>query len=102
MLESAAMSKPDSLCRLAAALAIMTAAACRAERPAVPAAGETRRVSQTSQAASPGQAPPPDTAAPYAYYPKIPVDRAVPVAMRDGVPLGADVYRPGAPGGFPA
>ena len=54
MLESAAMSKPDSLCRLTAALAIVAAAACRAERPVAPATGETRRIFQTPQAASPG------------------------------------------------
>ena len=103
MLESAAMSKPDSLCRLTAALAIVAAAAaaaCRAERPVVPATGETRRIFQTPQAAS-GPAAPPDIAAPYVYYPNISVDRNVAVAMRDGVTLRADVYRPEAPGRLP-
>ena len=101
MLESAAMSKPDSLCRLTAALAIVAAAACRAERPVAPATGETRRIFQTPQAASPGPAAPPDIAATYVYYPNISVDRNVAVAMRDGVTLRADVYRPEAPGRLP-
>ena len=90
MLESAAMFRADRLCRLAGALAITAAVACRAERPAVPAAGETRHASPTAQAASPGMAPPPDIAAPYAYHPNLSVERNVAVPMLPTVKFEAD------------
>ncbi len=76
------------------------AVGCRAERPA----GATSTAGgplAPAPGAPAGRAAPAGVSAPYAHFPNLTVDRNVPVPMRDGIVLRADVHRPAAPGRYP-
>src|SRR5213593_933293 len=93
---------------LVAASALVAAVlGCRVDRPAH-MTGPGRAVggagrSGVSSAMPGGAAAEPGVAAPAAVaeFPNIVVERNVPVPMRDGVVLRADIYRPEVPGRFP-
>ena len=74
-----------------AVLAIAAPLACRAERPAHLAGG----------GAGAGETETPGARVLSPYFANMTVEKNVPVPMRDGVTLRADVYRPSSPGRFP-
>src|SRR3989454_3226713 len=81
-----------------AALSITTLLACRVERPAHLAGA----ANGAAEGEGPGtQAPPPGAQVPNPYFANTTVEKNVPVPMRDGVTLRADVYHPASPGRFP-
>jgi len=107
MLESATMpdrcesrgtrGRPDLPALLALAGSLVLA--CRAERP--PAGAAMGPGGGGPSAAAPSRTVPAGGTAPSACFPNLTVERNVPVPMRDGVVLRADVYRPEAPGRYP-
>ncbi|HZM70677.1 MAG TPA: CocE/NonD family hydrolase [Candidatus Cryosericum sp.] len=83
------MSRPSRRAGLMAAplcMALLLGSGCVAQRPGSPAG--------SAQEASPAVAARSD-------HPNLVVERNVPVRMRDGVLLRADVYRPAGPGRYP-
>jgi putative CocE/NonD family hydrolase len=95
---SAAASLRIGAALAGAALATGPGVGCRAERPVpVAAAG----AAASAQAVPAGQVALAGVSAPYALFPNLIVEKNVPVPMRDGVVLRADVHRPDAPGKFP-
>src|SRR2546428_5902197 len=90
-------------------IGIMIRLAAAAVFAAAPLAGAAERRAHLAGAAAgaaegepPGvHAPPPGAQVPNPYFANMTVDKNVPVPMRDGVTLRADVYRPSSPGRFP-
>src|SRR5688572_2129261 len=73
--------------------------ACRAERPAAGTAAAAGGEGPMAAGASPMV--PAGGSAPSAYFPNLTVEKNVPVPMRDGIVLRADIYRPETPGKYP-
>jgi putative CocE/NonD family hydrolase len=84
---------------VAMVLAGIVVSACRAERP--PAGTASRAEGAAPAAGGPSPAVPYGGSAPAAFFPNLTVEKNVPVPMRDGIVLRADVYRPETPGKYP-
>ncbi|HEV8702041.1 MAG TPA: CocE/NonD family hydrolase [Candidatus Polarisedimenticolia bacterium] len=76
-------------------LAGILVSACRAERPPAGTGGAAPAAGGASPAVPYGGS------APDTFFPNLTVEKNVPVPMRDGILLRADVYRPETPGKYP-